>query len=117
MARRQTPGHQKKRSSKARPFPTSVGRPNAPGTLVVDEAAHGAETVEPQALVITHTFDPGDDGTPYAATIRLVGRLDGATSLPNWVPILTVTNTTGWVKFSDPALQPPAIRFFRISPP
>ena len=49
--------------------------------------------------------------------LNQVWRLDGATSLPNWVPILTVTNTTGWVKFNDPILLPPVIRFYRISPP
>lgn len=63
------------------------------------------------------------DSQGLAAGFRAYGklnqiwRIDGATSLPNWVPILTVTNTTGWVKFSDPALQPPMIRFYRIAPP
>jgi phosphatidylglycerol:prolipoprotein diacylglycerol transferase len=29
--------------------------------------------VEPEALVITHSFDAGENGEPYAATIRLAG--------------------------------------------
>ena len=29
---------------------------------------------EPEALVVTHWFDPGRDGAPYSATIRVIGR-------------------------------------------
>ena len=32
-----------------------------------------ASEVEPEALVITHSFDAGEDGEPYVATIRLTG--------------------------------------------
>lgn len=33
-----------------------------------------SHTAEPEALVVTHWFDPGRDGEPYSATIRLTGR-------------------------------------------
>jgi phosphatidylglycerol:prolipoprotein diacylglycerol transferase len=35
---------------------------------------------EPQALVVTNWFDPGADGEPYCATIRLTGRRVGTSS-------------------------------------
>jgi phosphatidylglycerol:prolipoprotein diacylglycerol transferase len=35
---------------------------------------------EPEALVVTNWFDPGADGEPYSATIRLTGRRIGSSS-------------------------------------
>ena len=37
---------------------------------------------EPQALVVTHWFDPGTEGEPYAATVRLNGRRVGIRGTP-----------------------------------
>ena len=37
---------------------------------------------EPQALVVTHRFDPGEAGSPYEVTIRLTGRRTGAGPRP-----------------------------------
>lgn len=37
-----------------------------------------SETADPQALVVSHWFDSGDQGEPYAATVRLTGRRVGA---------------------------------------
>jgi phosphatidylglycerol:prolipoprotein diacylglycerol transferase len=37
------------------------------------------EDADPQALVVSHWFDPGEDGEPYTATVRLTGRRVGAT--------------------------------------
>jgi phosphatidylglycerol:prolipoprotein diacylglycerol transferase len=37
---------------------------------------------EPEALVVSHTFDPGYDGEPYSATVRLTGRRVGIDRLP-----------------------------------
>ncbi len=37
---------------------------------------------EPEALVVTHWLDPGDDGEPYAATIRVTGRRAGVNGKP-----------------------------------
>jgi phosphatidylglycerol:prolipoprotein diacylglycerol transferase len=33
-------------------------------------------------LVVSHSFDPGEDGQPYAATVRLTGRRVGINRLP-----------------------------------
>lgn len=41
-----------------------------------------AEEAEPQALVVSHSFDPGEDGEPYSATVRLTGRRVGINRLP-----------------------------------
>ncbi len=40
------------------------------------------DAVEPEALVVSHWFDPGVDGEPYAATVRLRGRSVGSHSPP-----------------------------------
>jgi phosphatidylglycerol:prolipoprotein diacylglycerol transferase len=37
---------------------------------------------EPEAIVVTHWFDPGQDGEPYSATIQLSGRRIGAHGRP-----------------------------------
>lgn len=37
---------------------------------------------EPEALVVTFGFDPGDSGEPYAATIRATGRRAGVSGKP-----------------------------------
>ncbi len=47
----------------------SGGQPNLVVTQVQDNAS-----VEPEALVVSHWFDPGEAGEPYPATIRLSGR-------------------------------------------
>lgn len=41
-----------------------------------------ADAVEPQALVVSHWFDSGEDGEPYSATVRLRGRRVGINRLP-----------------------------------
>ena len=38
--------------------------------------------VEKEALVVSHTFDSGEDGEPYSATIRLTGRRVAINRLP-----------------------------------
>ena len=65
--------------------PTTVGygAPPAIGTaLPAGAKAVAVAAVEPEALVVTHWFDPGDDGEPYLATIRLTGRRVGVHGLP-----------------------------------
>lgn len=37
---------------------------------------------EPEALVVTHWFDPGDAGDPYEATVRVSGRRAGVSGVP-----------------------------------
>jgi hypothetical protein len=46
-----------------------------------------------------------------------VWRIDSSSDLFLWTPGITVTNTNGVVRFSDPQLQLPAMRFYRISLP
>ena len=41
-----------------------------------------SSAVEPEALVVTHWFDVGDDGEPYTATIRLTGQRVGISGTP-----------------------------------
>jgi phosphatidylglycerol:prolipoprotein diacylglycerol transferase len=36
-----------------------------------------SEACEPEALVVSHYLDPGEDGEPYSATVRLTGRRVG----------------------------------------
>lgn len=57
------------------------------GTRSEPVAGHASNAVaepvaEPEALVITHWFDPGDDGEPYSATIRVTGRRAGVSGTP-----------------------------------
>ena len=64
---------------------------------------------------------PGNPSNPQ--TIRAYGKLNqawriqGTSDFQTWDSLLTVTNTTGWVKFTEPTLQTPAHRFYRIAPP
>lgn len=41
-----------------------------------------AAAVEPEALVATYWLDPGDDGEPYDAIVRLIGRRVGVRGTP-----------------------------------
>jgi phosphatidylglycerol:prolipoprotein diacylglycerol transferase len=41
-----------------------------------------SRAVEKEALVVSHTFDSGQDGEPYSATVRLTGRRVGINRLP-----------------------------------
>ena len=70
---------------------TISGRPAAPGggagrPAASEHASQGhaghEEAPEPEALVVTHWFDPGEEGPPYDATIRLIGRRVGVTGKP-----------------------------------
>lgn len=42
----------------------------------------GISASEPEALVVSHWFDPGQTGEPYAATIRLTGRRSEVSGKP-----------------------------------
>ncbi len=44
--------------------------------------APASEDAEPQALVVTHWFDPAPDGEPYPATVRFSGRRAGVHGKP-----------------------------------
>ncbi len=65
----------------ASPAPASaIGRANA--NQATSQAASGADTDEPEALVITRWFDAGDDGEPYSATVRFTGHRAGVQGKP-----------------------------------
>lgn len=51
--------------------------PSGPTAAAASDAVGASEAVEPEALVVTHFFDPGEDGEPYSATLRLTGRRVG----------------------------------------
>ena len=45
--------------------------------LPADARSESSEAVEPEALVVSHRLDSGEDGEPYSATVRLTGRRVG----------------------------------------
>jgi phosphatidylglycerol:prolipoprotein diacylglycerol transferase len=57
------------------------GRTGAVG-LPANAHSKSSEAVEKEALVVSHTFDSGEDGEFYSATIRLTGRRVGINRLP-----------------------------------
>lgn len=59
--------------------PANPRRPTTTARTPVN-AASESDAPEPQALVVTNWFDPGADGEPYSATIRLTGHRIGASS-------------------------------------
>lgn len=76
-----------RRSARARSRRTARERPPDPGQVTADrsptsEPQATPEVVEPEALVVSHWFDSGEDGDPYSATVRLTGRLAGTRSRP-----------------------------------
>lgn len=60
---------------------TGVVRPGPTGAGAGD-AAVASGAVEPEALVVTHWFDPGEVGEPYAGTLRLTGQRAGISGPP-----------------------------------
>jgi phosphatidylglycerol:prolipoprotein diacylglycerol transferase len=55
----------------------TIARQPGAATRIVRPVASSAEAAEPQALVVTHWFDSGEGGEPYAATIRVMGQRVG----------------------------------------
>lgn len=85
MARRRA--SPKARNAKGRRGPTSSAHGAA--TAVSDASAgtltgtsRSSDAVEPEALVVTHWFDSGDEGDPYSATVRVSGRRVGIRGTP-----------------------------------
>ncbi len=60
---------------------SNTGRVGANGRPASEQAVVSG-AVEPEALVVTHWFDSGEDGEPYSATVRLTGRRVGIRGLP-----------------------------------
>lgn len=66
-----------------------------PGAIPASSASQGGDIrqargrekpsagdTDPQALVVTHWFESGDEGEPYSAVVRLTGRRVGITGAP-----------------------------------
>ena len=83
MARRRTSGSAA-RGCKGRQKTASAAltTPRGAGAGSDQDAGRAATALaqpqEPQALMVTYRLDPGDDGDPYTATIRVRGQRLGA---------------------------------------
>ena len=87
MARRKPAATTRKPKARSRPGAGPRSSSNGPSAGEARASANqttlGASTSdEPQALVVSHWFDSGQDGEPYAATIRLTGRRLGIHGQP-----------------------------------
>ncbi len=74
MARRKPAGTGRKTKSRAR-----HGAGTNQGSTFADVSTEKSrsdapKTIEPEALVVSHWFDPGSEGDAYSATVRLTGR-------------------------------------------
>ena len=53
--------------------------------------------------------------------LNQVWRFESSSNFVQWFPLVTVTNTAGWVRLIDPTIDPgdvlPPRRFYRIAPP
>lgn len=81
MARRRSGSSATKQRRRDRPLVTAPQRqhdPGSPGAV----ATPASGEAEPQALVVTYWFDPGDEGERYDATVRLTGRRAGVRGTP-----------------------------------
>jgi phosphatidylglycerol:prolipoprotein diacylglycerol transferase len=80
VARRRAAAQTKGQRTRAKNGPralraaTTKGGGTGPST---SPSAAGSDG-EPQALVVTHWFDSGEEGEPYSATVRLTGRRVGS---------------------------------------
>ncbi len=74
MSRRRGFRPQRQRAAKARPSTDAVQAGRTQGELAADTRHEG--------LAVTHRFDPGDTGQPYAATVRFRGRREGIAGKP-----------------------------------
>jgi phosphatidylglycerol:prolipoprotein diacylglycerol transferase len=82
MARRRAgAGRAQKTRSRTGRSPSSAIAP-ARTSRVAGAGQALSAAVEPEAIVVTHWLDPGDDGDPYSATIRLSGRRVGILGFP-----------------------------------
>lgn len=77
-ARRKAAAAAKRTKDRSGTLPTADQGPTtwraAAGGSVAKAQATASEAVDPEALVVSHCFDPGADGEPYSATVRLTGR-------------------------------------------
>ncbi len=82
MARRRTGSAARGRKGRQGTASTVLTTPRGPRAGSDQDAGRAvtspAQPEEPQALVVTYRLDPGDDGDPYTATIRVRGQRIGA---------------------------------------
>lgn len=87
--------------SRRRQNPVAVARaPQAPARVGVassTSAIAAAQNDEPQALVVTYSFDSGEGGEPYDAVVRLTGRRIGAAGAPGRGDTFTQDETVAGV--------------------
>ena len=53
-----------------------------PAKATSQRASTASASTEPQALVVTYAFDPGESGEPYSATVKFTGRRAGVSGKP-----------------------------------
>ena len=59
----------------------AIPAPNS-STIRLPGESPSSGAVEPEALVVTHWFESGDEGDPYGATVRVTGRRVGIRGTP-----------------------------------
>ena len=83
MARRRASVRAKRASASPNPWSgSSAVSPGARGAGPSPDDGAAAKGTEPQALTVTHWFDSGQDGEPYAATVRFRGVRIGVRGKP-----------------------------------
>ena len=82
MARRRSASSATKPRRQHRPPVASPQRQAAQASGRTGAAAQASEAAEPEALVVTYSFDSGSEGDPYDATVRLTGRRTGIRGAP-----------------------------------
>jgi phosphatidylglycerol:prolipoprotein diacylglycerol transferase len=80
-----TAARRNRRISRARKTPHAGGESSADKSAHTgDPASRAAATsVEPEALSVTHWFESGTEGDPFAATVRFNGRRHGISGKPS----------------------------------
>ena len=76
---RPTPGASRRA---ARSGPTTSAGQVAVAHRPAGDGTASAESSEPEALVVSHWFDPGVEGEPYSAVVRLTGQRIGTDGTP-----------------------------------
>lgn len=62
--------------------PSTTTGPAGGSEQAASTKSKSSEGVELEALAVSHCFDPGEEGEPYSATVRLTGRRVGINRLP-----------------------------------
>jgi uncharacterized delta-60 repeat protein len=101
----------------ATPAPTTFGSASFRGVASFDGVSvvvAGTEQMVPSCRMTLGARDPG--GARRLSLVGVMGAvyvLDASSDLVNWMPLATLTNTTGRLEFSDPAALQYRQRFYR----